>query len=119
MSRLQTRDDCAFLIGKALTDIGFDKSHVELRFDQDVRIKVQGTLEHRVHTDILGRAAPGRDALPSLLRLVGMPVRQVGVEPHYLLLAFDDGHEVRLFVDDGGHGFEIAPAEGSVSDGRE
>jgi len=111
MASTPTRDDYAVLIGKALTAVSFGKACTEFRFDGDLRIEIRGDIEHRVHTDMVGRAVPGKEALPSLSDLVGKAVRQVGTEQDYLLLAFDDGHEVRLFAGDRpSGGFEIVPA---------
>jgi hypothetical protein len=107
MPPLPTRDGCTFLIGKELTEVTFGKSHTELRFDGGARINIGGDVEHRVQTDMLGRAVPEKAPLPSLLHLVGMTVRQVGADGESLLLAFDDGHEVRLFADGGDARFEI------------
>jgi len=109
MPQSPTRDEFSFLIGKALTAATFGESHTELRFDADVRIAVSGDIEHRLHADTLGRAVPETRALPSLAHLVGMKVRQVGAERDYLLLAFEDGHELRLFGKASEGGAKILP----------
>ena len=101
MQSLPVRDDYAFLIGKVLLEVSLGEARTELRFEQDICIDIAGAVEHRVHADTLGRAPPHGEALPNLLHLIGMTVCQVGVERDYLLLAFDDGHEVRLFKGSG------------------
>jgi hypothetical protein len=97
MHRLSTHADCTVLIGKKLLQVTFDADRTRLSFEGGEVFDVSGDTEHRIATDILGRAVPDNRALPSLMRLVGMTVRQVGVEPTGLLLSFNDGHEVRVF----------------------
>jgi hypothetical protein len=107
MHRSPTRDDCSLFIGKKLLEVTFDEDRTRLRFEDGARLDVAGELEHRMASDILGRAAPHEGVIPSLMQLVGMTVRQVGVEPAGLLLAFADGHEVRVLAEAGRPGFEV------------
>jgi hypothetical protein len=110
VNRLTTHDEVSFLVGRKLREVTFDEDRTRLSFEGGAELDIPGELEHRVATDILGRAVPDKRALPSLTRLVGMTVRQVGIEPEGLLLGFEDGHEVRVFGGEGPQGFLMVDA---------
>jgi hypothetical protein len=99
--------DCSFLIGRKLREVTFDEGRTRLRFTGGVEVEVAGEIEHRVGADTLGRAVPDNRVLPSLTHLVGRAVRQAGREPHGLLLAFDDGHELRVLANGDAAGFAV------------
>jgi hypothetical protein len=98
MYQIPTNVDWSCLTGRELIQVCFGEYQTQLRFERDLLISVEGEIEHRASSEVVGRNMVDHHVLPSLTRLVGTTIEHAVVEGEALLLSFSNGDVVRLIA---------------------